>query len=108
MCSGQRGDDDGRVRVPRPVALASACLGLTVIAEVGAVVLPWGLNSSYDSLFFALYKVTLAAVGVLIVRQQARRPVGWFPVPVRCAGRGDCGSGDRVGSARRRGGLDRR
>lgn len=78
MRSGQRGDDDGQVRVPRPVALASACLGLTVIAEVGAVVLPWGLKSAYDSLFFALYEVTLAAVGVLIVRRQARHPVGWF------------------------------
>jgi signal transduction histidine kinase len=78
MASGGRSSDDDCVRVSRPVALASACLGLTVIAEVVAVVLPWGLKSSYDSLFFALYEVTLAAVGVLIVRRQARHPVGWF------------------------------
>src|SRR4051794_2790068 len=44
--------DDVRVRVARPVALASACLGLTVLAEVGAVVLAWGLGSAYDAIFF--------------------------------------------------------
>jgi signal transduction histidine kinase len=78
MASGWRSSDDDRVRVTRPVVLASACLGLTVIAEVGAVVLPWGMESSYDAIFFALYEVTLAAVGVLIVRRQARHPVGWI------------------------------
>jgi signal transduction histidine kinase len=70
--------DDVRVRVARPVALASACLGLTVLAEVGAVVLAWGLGSAYDAIFFAVYEVTLAAVGVLIVSRLPRHPVGWI------------------------------
>jgi hypothetical protein len=42
------------VRVTWFGVVASACLGLTVLAEVGAVVLPWGLRSSYDSISFAL------------------------------------------------------
>ena len=66
------------MRVSRPGLLASAFLVLTVIAEVGAVVLPWGLKSSYDSLFFAIYEVMLAAVGALIVSRLAHHPVGWI------------------------------
>jgi signal transduction histidine kinase len=78
MSSGQRSGDDGRVRVTRPGILASACLGLTVLAEVGAVVLPWGLRSSYDAIFFAVYGVTLTAVGALIVSRLPLHPVGWI------------------------------
>lgn len=59
------------------MTLASACLGLTVLAEVGAVALSWGLPSYY-SVFFALYEITLTAVGALIVRRLPRHPVGWI------------------------------
>lgn len=58
--------------------MASACLGLTVLAELAAVVLPWGLRSSYDAIFFAVYNVTLTAVGALLVSRLARHPVGWI------------------------------
>ena len=58
--------------------LASACLGLTVLAEVAAVGLSWGLPSSYDSIFFAVYEITLTAVGALIVSRLPRHPVGWI------------------------------
>jgi len=73
-CSG---DDDG-VRLIRPVALALACLGLTALAEAGAVVLPWGLQSSYYAIFFALLLVAVSAVGALIVSRLPRHPVGWI------------------------------
>jgi signal transduction histidine kinase len=49
-----------------------------MLAEVGAVVLPWGLRSSYDAIFFAVFNVTLTAVGALIVSQLPRHPVGWI------------------------------
>ena len=71
------------------------------------MVVPWGLKSSYDAIFFALYEVTLAAVGVLIVGGRPA-PGRLDLLPVRSAGCGDRRSGDRVGSPRRRGGLDRR
>jgi signal transduction histidine kinase len=51
---------------------------LAVLAELAAVVLPWGLKPSYDSIFFALYEVTLTAVGALIVSRLPRHPVGWI------------------------------
>jgi signal transduction histidine kinase len=51
---------------------------LTVLAEVAAVALSWGLPSSYDSIFFAFYEITLAAVGALIVSRLPLHPVGWI------------------------------
>lgn len=75
---GRRSGDDDPVRVTRPGVLASACLGLTVLAEIGAVVLPWGLRSPYDAISFAVYGVTLTAVGALLASRLPRNPVGWF------------------------------
>lgn len=49
-----------------------------MLAEVGAVVLPWGLRSSYDTIFFAVYNVTVTAVGALIVSRLPGHPVGWI------------------------------
>lgn len=78
MSSRRRSGDDDHVRVTRSGVVASACLGLTVLAEVGAVVLSWGLRSSYDTIFFAVYNMTLTAVGALIVRKLPAHPVGWI------------------------------
>jgi signal transduction histidine kinase len=78
MARGQRSGDDDGVRVTRPVALALACLGLTALAEAGAVVVAWGLQSSYDAISFALYEVAVSAVGALIVSRLPRHPVGWI------------------------------
>jgi uncharacterized membrane protein len=66
------------VVLTRPGVVESACLGLTALADVGAVVLSWGLRSSYDSIFFAVYGVTLTAVGALVVSRLPRHPVGWI------------------------------
>lgn len=49
-----------------------------MFAEAGAVVLPWGLRSSYDAIFFAVFNVTVTAVGALIVSRLPRHPVGWI------------------------------
>ena len=58
--------------------MASACLGLAVLAEVAAVVVSWGLRSSYDAIIFAVYHVTLTAVGALLASRLPRNPVGWI------------------------------
>ena len=42
------------------------------------MVLSWGLKSSYDAIFFAVYEVTLTAVGALMVSRLPRHPVGWI------------------------------
>ena len=78
MSSGLCSSDDEQVRLTQPGVVASACVGLAVLAEVGAVVLPWGLRSSYDAIFFAVYNVTLTAVGALIVSRMPSHPVGWI------------------------------
>jgi signal transduction histidine kinase len=51
---------------------------LAALAEVGAVVMSWGLKSSYDAIVFAIYGVTLTAVGALVVIRLPRNPVGWI------------------------------
>ncbi len=66
------------MRISRPGVVASACLGLAVLAEVGALVLPWGMRTSYDAIFFAIYNITLTAVGALIVSRLPHHPVGWI------------------------------
>ncbi|WP_161988709.1 sensor histidine kinase [Pedococcus bigeumensis] len=66
------------MRATQPGVVASACLGLAVLAEVGAVVLPWGLRSPYDTIFFAVYNLTVTAVGALIVSRMPGHPVGWI------------------------------
>jgi hypothetical protein len=53
-------------------------LGLTALAVVGGVVLSWGLKSSYDAILFAVYGVTLTAVGALVLSRLPRHPVGWI------------------------------
>ena len=70
--------DHGPVRVTRSGVVAPACLGLAVLAEVAAVGLSWGLRSSYDAIMFAVYNVTLTAVGAILASRLPRNPVGWI------------------------------
>lgn len=70
--------DDVRVRLTRSGALAAGCLVLTVAAEVATLVLAWDLKSSYDTIIFAVYNITVCAVGTLIVVQLPSHPVGWI------------------------------
>lgn len=57
---------------------ALICLGLTVVAEVATVVLLEARAPWLDTALFAVYNVTLSAVGALIVLHLPRHPVGWF------------------------------
>jgi len=68
----------GKVRATRAGVLAGTCFGLTVVAEVSAVVLSWGLRSAYDSILFAVYEVTLVGTGALVATRRPRHPVGWI------------------------------
>ena len=42
------------------------------------MVLSWGLRSSYDAISFAVYNVTLTALGALLASRLPRNPVGWI------------------------------
>ena len=66
------------MRLRRSGSAALACLGLTVAAEIATVTLSWGFAEPLDTSLFALYNVTLAVVGTLIVLQLPRHPVGWI------------------------------
>jgi signal transduction histidine kinase len=58
--------------------LAGTCFGLTVVAEVSAVVLSWGLRPAYDMVLFAVYEITLVGIGALVATRQPHHPVGWI------------------------------
>ncbi len=66
------------MRLPRSGLAALACLGLTVAAEIASLVLSWGFADPLDTVLFALYNITLTAVGTVIVLQLPRHPVGWI------------------------------
>ena len=52
------------MRLPRSGLAALACLGLTVAAEIASLVLSWGFADPLDTSLFALYNITLTAVGL--------------------------------------------
>lgn len=66
------------MRLTRSGLAALACLGLTVAAEIASAVLSWGFAHPLDTSLFALYNITLTAVGAVIVLQLPRHPVGWI------------------------------
>jgi hypothetical protein len=59
---------------PLPIVL----FGLTLAAELAAIVLSWGLESRYDTLLYAVYSVSLAGAGALIASRQSHNPIGWL------------------------------
>jgi signal transduction histidine kinase len=78
MATRRAGGHDGRVRATRAAVLAGTCFGLTVVAEVSAVVLSWGLRPAYDMILFAVYEMTLVGIGALVATRQPHHPVGWI------------------------------
>jgi signal transduction histidine kinase len=60
----------------RPLPVAP--LGLTLAAELAAIVLSWGLESRYDTLLYAFYSVSLAGAGALIASRQPHNAIGWL------------------------------
>lgn len=59
---------------PWPAAVLTA----TVAIELAAVTLSWGLEPTYDTALYAVYAVTLAGVGALIVSRHPGHRIGWL------------------------------
>jgi signal transduction histidine kinase len=66
------------VGLPRLRPLPGILLAVTVLAELGAVGLSWGLEPAYDTLFKALFALLTAGTGALILSRHASHPVGWL------------------------------
>ncbi|MCU1589521.1 MAG: putative two-component system sensor kinase [Frankiales bacterium] len=58
--------------------LPAALLLLTVLAEIAAVALSWGLEPAYDTGLYAVYAVALSAAGALVASRQPQNPLGWM------------------------------
>ena len=78
MPIGAEAGHHDHVRSARARAVAGTCFGLTVVAELGTVLLGWGLKPAYDTIPFSLYRVALVGIGALIASRQPRNPVGWI------------------------------
>lgn len=57
------------------VAVPTLVFALTVIAELGAIALGWGLEPGYDTVMYAAYAIVMAGAGALIAR---RSVIGWI------------------------------
>lgn len=51
---------------------------MTLAMEVVAVALSWGLEPAYDTVLYAVYAVTLAGAGALIVSRHPGHRIGWL------------------------------
>jgi hypothetical protein len=61
----------------RQNGLAACLFGLTLAAEIAAVSLALGVQRT-DETFYAIYSITLAGAGALILRTHPRHPIGWL------------------------------
>ena len=68
------------MRAPRAGLLAGVCVGVTAAAEIGTVLLWWGLHPAYKSVLFGLYNLTIVVIGALIAVRHPRSPIGWILV----------------------------
>ncbi|MDQ3735318.1 MAG: sensor histidine kinase [Actinomycetota bacterium] len=66
------------VRHLRLHRLPASLFGATLVLEVAAFVLSWGLEPRYDTALYALYTVSLAGAGALIASRHANNPIGWL------------------------------
>ena len=64
--------------LPRLRPLPSILLAVTVLAELGAVRLSWGLEPAWDTLLWALSDVLTVSTGALILSRHPRHAVGWL------------------------------
>ena len=64
--------------LPRVRPLPGILLAVTMLAELGAVGLSWGLEPAYDTLFSALFTLLIAGTGALILSRHPRHAVGWL------------------------------
>jgi signal transduction histidine kinase len=66
------------MRASRAGLLAGVCVGVTAAAEIGTVLLSWGLQPAYKSVLFGLYNLTIVVIGALIAVRHPRSPIGWI------------------------------
>jgi signal transduction histidine kinase len=73
------------VALPRLRPLSGLLLLLTVLAELGSVVLSWGLEPVYDTLLYAVFSCLLAGTGALILGRHPGHLIGWLLLTVGLA-----------------------
>jgi len=66
------------VAFPRLRPVLGLLLALTVLAEVAAVLLSWGLEPAWDTLLLAVSSTVTSAAGALILSRHPRHPIGWL------------------------------
>jgi signal transduction histidine kinase len=70
------------VALPRLRPLPGLLLALTVLAELIAVVLSWGLEPVYDTLLLGVFSCAMAATGAMILGRHPRHVIGWLLLAV--------------------------
>jgi signal transduction histidine kinase len=58
--------------------LPAVLFGVTVIAEIAAIVLSWRLEPVYDTLLYAGFALTTVGAGALIAARHPENPIGWL------------------------------
>jgi signal transduction histidine kinase len=66
------------VAFPRLRPVPGSLLALTVLAELVAVPLSWGLEPAWDTLLYAVSSTATAGVGALILSRHPGHVVGWL------------------------------
>ena len=64
--------------LPRLRPLPSILLAITVLAELSAVGLSWGLEPAWDTLLYAVSAPLTVGTGALILSRHPRHAVGWL------------------------------
>ena len=62
--------------------LPGLLLALTLLAELGSVVLSWGLEPAWDTLLYAVFSCAFAGAGALILSRHPRHLIGWLLLAV--------------------------
>jgi signal transduction histidine kinase len=75
---GAAGGENRPVKQLGMRAWPAALLIATLTIEVAAVALSWGLEPAWDTALYAIYAVTMAAVGALIVSRHPGHRIGWL------------------------------
>jgi len=70
------------VALPRLRTLPGLLLALTVLAELVAVPLSWGLEPLWDTLLYPVSSTATAGAGALILSRHPRQAVGWMLVSI--------------------------
>jgi hypothetical protein len=66
------------VRLPALRPLPLSVFVVTVLTEVAAAALSWGLEPVYDTLLYVVFSAGLAGTGALILTRHPRHAIGWL------------------------------